>query len=98
MPDLQFIAVIYRRKKCPTCDELDDGYWSRIDCGCLFEVEIGRYATQNAARVAAMGASRAKGRGRFAGICTGDWHVESTDGVIEAGCTRQDSPVEKTQP
>lgn len=97
MIDLQFIAVVYRRRKCQKCDDLDDGYWSRIDCGCMFEVEIGRYATANAARVAAMGASRAKGRGRYAGVCTGDWHVESPDGVIEAGCTRKTTPLEKIQ-
>ena len=95
MPDLPFVAVVYRRRKCGRCDASEDGYWSRMDCGCMFEVEIGHYATVNAARVAAMGASRAKGNGRFNARCTGDWHVESPDGVIEAGCTSK-TPVEKT--
>lgn len=81
-----FKAIVCRKKKCPECDEFDYGFFERMDHGCLFEVEIGEYDTLPKARLAAMGAARAKGRGRHAGICTGDWSVESgSDGVVASG-------------
>lgn len=81
----QYIALVVRRRKCPDCDAVGGGLFERIDHGCAFDVEVGRYPTLNVARIAACGAARAKGRGRHAGVCTGDWSVEGPEGVVAAG-------------
>lgn len=82
----EFTAVVLRKKKCPECDEFNCGIFERIDHGCLFEVHVGDYSTLNVARLAAMGAAKAKGRGSHAGVCTGDWHVETAaNGIVDAG-------------
>lgn len=86
--DKKFIAIVYKRKPCSQCDaDAKEGYepglFERIDCGCVFGHEIGRYATPSIARLVAAKQSKRTGN-RVNGYFTGHWNVETDeDGVIE---------------
>lgn len=80
----KFTAVVDAFKKCPKCDANEAGIWERRDCGCVWDVEMGEYPTQSAARLAAMAFARRKGT-TLQGRMKGTWAVESNEGIIEAG-------------
>lgn len=86
MSDNKFIAIVYRQKPCPKCDAEgeDPGFHERLDCGCYFTFEIGRYKTLNVARLVA--SKQAKNLVTRDGVKnTGHWNVETDeDGVVSA--------------
>lgn len=81
---MEFIAVIVKKRKCVECGE--EGFHNRMDCGCMWDEEVGRYPTRSAARLAAMARSRKKGTfGIPSGRASGHWTIETEqDGIIEA--------------
>ena len=85
----EFIAVVYRQKKCPKSDVtdplMDPGIFERVDCGCVYTFECGRYDTLAVARLVAARQSKLPGRRDGVGKNTGLWNVETeVDGVIAA--------------
>lgn len=88
-PQPKYAAVIFKRKKCADCDTAakeghEPGLYERIDCGCVFGYEVGRYDTLATARLVAAGQA-AKNGTRHGGRNTGHWNVETEeDGVIAA--------------
>jgi len=85
-----YIAVVLKQKKCAEHDAdasrgYEPGLYERLDCGCVFEVEIGRYATRNAARLVCVRHVKLPGYRQYGGKNTGHWHIETeADGVIES--------------
>lgn len=82
--DEKFTAVVEAFKKCPKCDEAKAGIYERRDCGCVWDVEMNEYSTRAAARLAAMAYASRRGT-TMDGRMNGNWSVESTEGIIEAG-------------
>ncbi len=79
-----FTAICRKRKKCKECD-VSDGDMNRMDCGCVFDKEIGEYETRNGARMAAV--AKATKRGTWDGSrSTGFWAVEDANGeTVDCG-------------
>ena len=90
--DSKFTACVEAFKKCPRCDEAESGIWERRDSGCVWEVEMGTYETKSAARLAAMAYARRRGT-TMQGRMNGNWHIESTEGMIEAGTIERKAKV-----
>lgn len=86
MVSKKFTSIVYRVKKCEHCDPVGAGIYERVDCGCMFAVEVGRYDKLSTARLVAARCATSKGRGSHNAICTGDWEVETDDdGCVAAG-------------
>ncbi len=79
-----FSAGVEAFRMCPKCDEEGAGIWERRGCRCVWDVEVGTYPTQSAARLAAMAKARRKGT-TLQGRMNGNYTIETTDGIIEAG-------------
>lgn len=82
--NLPYLACVEAFKKCKECDADKAGIWERRDCGCVWEIEMGRYSTPEKARLAAIAFSRRKGT-TLEGRMNGNWTVEGPEGIIEAG-------------
>lgn len=83
MFDATFTAVVWRQKLCPACSARSAGIADRVDCGCLVQIEIGRFKSYPAARRAAEHAATRRGS-RRGWRATGSWCVETGDGVTVA--------------
>lgn len=83
---MKYLACCYRRnRRCDECDKQDAGIFNRIDCGCVFEVEIGEYESKSVACLVAANMSKRKGTWR-GGLPTGHWSVETKEeGTVAAG-------------
>ncbi len=88
---MSFTAIITKFRKCKECAEVDDGIYAKMDCGCVWEEEVGTYPTVNAARLAAMAKASKKGTfGNPSGRAEGSWRVETEqDGTVEWGCHKK---------
>lgn len=76
-----FYAIVMKCRKCDECGD-DAGMHERIDCGCVWEQEVGSYPTLATARLVAMAKARRKGTWDGGRVYGGLWSVENADREI----------------
>lgn len=49
--DKPYLLTAWQSKPCADCDEKENGMGNRVDCGCVYEVEVAAHKTLRAARM-----------------------------------------------
>lgn len=84
--DLRYVAVIYVERPCLLCSARPDaGIHAKMDCGCGWHQEVGRYGSLNMAKFRAAQFAAMRGRKYDGATPTGSWLVETDDGPVAAG-------------